>query len=633
MQGLPGADIRTTVEGMAPKLDVFLNGSTVVNLGRAEQCGSVSSAPAPTTPQETAAWDIHRLTPAEVKALRATSAAHPERPEVDFSLFVQLQQDLDPEVRAEAVAAVRALSNRARFKQDAAAIEVPGANVRALHGVRGLSYVEPGEALSVPDPVVGSAHGSVPAVSVAERQVTTEARQHRYGRDVLVGIIDVGGFDFAHPDFAKRGGGTRWVAIWDQGGAARPSPAAARPSRGRCPRLRHRDRQEAHGRGDRRGARAQHGRDELEPQSTMVGRVARHPCGVHRRGQPRRRPQGAPRRRAGGLPGPSDPSAVRASTTPPASSTPSSTCCALAAELGEPTDHCRSSINISLGTNGHAHDTSSAMARWIDNALAAPGRCVSRCGRQRRPGCGRPSTADRGYVLGRIHAGGTLAATDLRQELGWIVVGDGIADLSENEMEIWYSAAGPLRRSRSVHRVGSGSAPSAPVRTSAASSSQDGTVLSVHNETYHPAQRRQPHLHPALALLRSDRRRRPFGGTDHCGGVARSGSPARSCATGATTPGSSRDDPHRRPGSGPRQQWDFPSFFAPGAYTADRMIGSLACAERVLAVANVDLQRTRRTSPPAGAPPATAGPSPTSPPTAPRSSPPEGSIGRSRGSR
>ncbi len=35
------------------------------------------------------------------------------------------------------------------------------------------------------------------------------------------------------------------------------------------------------------------------------------------------------------------------------------------------------SINISLGTNGHAHDTSSPMAGWIDNALATRGRCVS----------------------------------------------------------------------------------------------------------------------------------------------------------------------------------------------------------------------------------------------------------------
>ena len=48
------------------------------------------------------------------------------------------------------------------------------------------------------------------------------------------------------------------------------------------------------------------------------------------------------------------------------------------------------------------------------------------------------ANAPRSLLLGRIHAGGVLAATNLRQELGWIVGGDGISDFSENEMEIWY---------------------------------------------------------------------------------------------------------------------------------------------------------------------------------------------------
>ena len=41
--------------------------------------------------------------------------------------------------------------------------------------------------------------------------------------DVLVGIIDVDGFDFAHPDFLA-GGETRFVAIWDQGARHGPAP-------------------------------------------------------------------------------------------------------------------------------------------------------------------------------------------------------------------------------------------------------------------------------------------------------------------------------------------------------------------------------------------------------------------------
>ena len=48
-----------------------------------------------------------------------------------------------------------------------------------------------------------------------------------------------------------------------------------------------------------------------------------------------------------------------------------------------------------------------------------------------------------------------------------------------------------------------------------------------------------------------------------------------------------RDEPRRHPGTG--RSWDFPSFFAPGSYTDDRMINSLGCSDRVIAVANVDV--------------------------------------------
>ena len=56
---------------------------------------------------------------------------------------------------------------------------------------------------------------------------------------------------------------------------------------------------------------------------------------------------------------------------------------------------------------------------------------------------------------------------------------------------------------------------------------------------------------------------------------------------GGSTPGSSATThvDFRAPGN----QWAYPSYFAPGSYTGDRMISSLACAERILAVANADL--------------------------------------------
>ena len=44
---------------------------------------------------------------------------------------------------------------------------------------------------------------------------------------MLIGVIDVQGFDFSHSDFLDRNGPRDPVAIWDQGGDARPAPQPA----------------------------------------------------------------------------------------------------------------------------------------------------------------------------------------------------------------------------------------------------------------------------------------------------------------------------------------------------------------------------------------------------------------------
>jgi subtilisin family serine protease len=53
-----------------------------------------------------------------------------------------------------------------------------------------------------------------------------------------------------------------------------------------------------------------------------------------------------------------------------------------------------------------------------------------------------------------------------------------------------------------------------------------------------------------------------------------------------------RDDPRRVAGPTGRE-WEYPSAFAPGSYGDDRMISTLACAERLVAVANVDVAANR----------------------------------------
>ena len=580
VRGIPEDKIRPVVEGVAPKLDVFVNGSTDVNVARARQSASVAR-PADTalaTPPKV------RLMPREeVLDLRKDLPSEVDPPDVTFSVFVRLERGLDPDTRESAVERIESLTSRARWKLDAGSVEVPAANVDGLYKTPGVSYVEPGQTLRAPEPIVGD---EVTPPDHDARQVSRRARQHRHGQAVLVGIIDVGGFDFAHEDFLEPGGrGTRWVAIWDQGGGPRPAPARWRPG----PRFQglsygseitkdHMDKAIV-------GAAARKmSATRLEPQSAMTaGSHGTHVASIAagRRGVAGRA------HLAGVL------VALRPEDTAAQQSFYDSTriadavdyLLALAAELG--TDHgpLPVSINISLGTNGHAHDTSSAMARWVDGVLTTPGRCVSVAAGN--AGQVEPaSPTDVGFFAGRIHAGGTFAATNLRHELGWVVAGGQIADVSENEMEIWYSAADRI----DVEVRPPGGEWIGPIKPGCGARNvklDNGTVLSVHSETYHPANGAN-----RISILLS-----PFFGpsTD---GVAAVGPIAagewRVRLTGTVVRDGRYDAWIERDDARPLAEttgtmWRYPSCFAPGSYTADRTINSLACAERPLSVANVDL--------------------------------------------
>lgn len=603
MQGLPNAEIGAVVEGMAPMLDILINGSTDVNICRAEQSGSVATPASARHPRSSHSRrtrrtaraaqaatpeivpDVRLLTPAEVATLKSRMPKRPKLPDVDFSLFVQLSQDLDPEARGQTMKAVQRLTRRARWKQDTAAVEVPGPNIKLLHALRGVSYVEPGQTLRGPEPLVG---GDRPGPDPNLRRVAAQARRHRYGRNVLVGIIDVGGFDFAHNDFADPDReGTRWVAIWDQGGTGRPSPADGRDN----------NRFDALDYGAEilqtqmdAAIAAAPGRamaaTSLEPQSVMVaGSHGTHVASIAagNRGVARRA------HLAGVL------IALRPEDALASSSFYDSTriahavdyLLALAAQLGGAEGPLPVSINISLGTNGHAHDTSSAMARWIDNALSTPGRCVSVAAGN--AGQVEPSSpTDTALVMGRVHAGDSFAATGLRHELGWVVVGDEVADISENEMEIWY---GPQDRINVDVRPPGGQwiGPIRPGENIRNEVLDNGTVLSVHSETYYPANganRISVVLSPFFGPIRS--------GVRFIGPIAAGVWQVRLTGTvvrdGRYDAWIERDDPRQLAGPGGRN-WRFPSYFAPGTYTPDRMISSLACAERILSVANVDVAR------------------------------------------
>jgi hypothetical protein len=227
------------------------------------------------------------------------------------------------------------------------------------------------------------------------------------------------------------------------------------------------------------------------------------------------------------------------------------------------------------------------MARWIDNALTSRGRCVAVAAGN--AGQVEPSSpTDRGFIKGRIHAGGTLPATNLRHELGWIVGEAAIADVSENELEIWF---GPQDRF-DVEVKPPGLPWIGPISLGQRIRNEvldNGTVLSVHSEAYHPANglnRISVLLSPFFGPLAED-------GSRQLGPIASGEWRVRLTGVivrdGRFDAWIERDDPLRLPGTG--QQWRFPSHFAPDSYTGDRMISSLACAERILSVGNADLPR------------------------------------------
>lgn len=605
------AEVKALNPRLSPRLDVFLGGSDEVNAGRAEQCPSVAMSgppaglePAASTKDtadalglavadggtgfdatQDAVRPIQILRPAKVALLAADLEQDVTPTQVGFSAFVHIDRDLDPQARARAVAAVRKHASRVHWKLDTASVETTATGVARLLDIPGVSYVEPGQTLRGPAPVVGGRTGPP---DPAERRVATQSRRHHNGHDVLVGIIDVGGFDFAHIDFLDRDGATRWVAIWDQGGSTRPPPSSARPDDRAALSYGSEILREHMNAAITASSKRNMAATALEPQSQM--NVASH--GTHvasiaagNRGVARRAAL------AGVL------VALRPEDTEAASSFYDSTriadavdyLLALAARLGAERKDDPSplplSINISLGTNGHAHDTSSTMARWIDNALATRGRCVSVAAGN--AGQVEPRWLDdKDFVKGRIHAGGSLPATSLRHELGWVTGGEDILDVSENELEIWY---GPQDRF-DVEVKPPGLPWVATVPQGSKIRNQvlaNGTVLSVYNEAYHPANglnRISVLLSPFFGEVAAD-------GSRQIGPIASGEWRVRLTGVvvrdGRFDAWIERDDPRRLPGKGNR--WEYPSYFAPDSYTADRMISSLACAERILAVANADL--------------------------------------------
>jgi subtilisin family serine protease len=414
-------------------------------------------------------------------------------------------------------------------------------------------------------PVIAGAAGLTETMqrAILQRQAESDG--------VMIGIIDVQGFDFAHQDFLDANGKTRFVGIWDQGGTMRPAPKNF--AYGAEITAKHMNAAIAAQR--RRGPAAV----LLEPQSQMApGSHGTHVASIAAGN-------------AGVCPQ-AEIAAVLVSLTPEElqdsrrSFYDSSRLvdairylCDLAEARGLPL-----SINVSLGTNSGAHDASGTLNQWVDGVLAKPGRaiCVAagNSGQEKAMAAG-----DLGWVMGRIHTGGRIAAPGLSADLEWAVVGNTVADVSENELELWYS--GQDRMAVSIKPPGQDSfiGPIGPREYLQNHVLPDGTRLSVYNEIFHPSNGDNyiaVYLSPSLVP-------KPDGSI---GGVGAGTWVVRlhglDIRDGRYHAWIERDDPVELRTAAVARAWRFPSFFSERSNVDERSVSSLACAARVAAVANLD---------------------------------------------
>ncbi len=588
------------VRRLHPRLRVFKNGDRVVNAVRSDATTTMACAlPAFDTARGVPPAPALAASAPDVGALRNVIEApkrklgrrpkFEEQPRADASfvnVLIELyseRSDVPPDVQSKERKHLDAILDRAVASAKRASLAaaklprrtfisatVPVSMLEDLQEHPAVSFVHPSDPLKLDAPP--ATHASTP-IDKAIGDAATYGR----GRGVLIGVIDVGGFDFAHPDFLDEDGDTRFVTIWDQRAGRRPPPKARGFDYGSEITQDHMNAAIAAAR--KPGVPPA---TLLEPQSqkspgahgTHVASIAAGRTGV------------CPEAHIAGVlidvALPEDPIQRRRMTFSDTSRIVHAVeyLLAIATEMGVPLV-----VNISLGTNGGAHDGSSGVSRWLDAYLAAPGRAI--CIAAGNAGQEKAQTeGDLGWIMGRIHSQGRVPARGLEVELEWTVVGDGIEDRSENELEIWYGSQD--RFAVAVKPPGDAGWIAVNPREFVENYRlPSGTTLSIYNELYHPtnganyvAVYLSPNLDPGA-----------FRGID--AGVWKVRLVGEEVRDGRFNAWIERDDPAELEPAGGRRLYRFPSFFTEATHTDSHSISSLACGHRIIAVSNLDDARQR----------------------------------------
>ncbi len=572
---MPGPLDRLTKLGS--RLRCVANGDTDVNAIRAEQSGAVRLKPrarqvqAATSALPSGGESAKSLGQSLLAAKRgARQSALPR--DVEVSVFV-LFNKID--------ATTPAIVSRRNGRVGVATATL--AQLEALDGNPAIQLIELGETLKAPNPSVTVA---VPPAPPTDRHATLNhgslASPHgdaialdAVGENVLVGIIDVGGIDFAHPDFLDDKGNSRVIAIWDQGGDAFDPPelTVSEGKSGRSTGYGSEITAKDIGFALREAAKSKLSPHDLAPQSvrergshaTHVSSIAAGRSGVCKRAgiaavmiaigdrdYDRGKSFYDTTRIVDGL--------------------------AYLFDLAERKKYKAVSINISLGTNGGAHDGSEFVSRWIDTSMFEPGRAI--CVAAGNSGQDQPQyDGDLGFWSGRVHASGKIPSASLRTDLEWVVVGNGLEDISENQMAIWYGAEDEFAVTLFAPD-GTAIGPVLPGERIENKMLADRTMVSIYNRLSDPKNGDN-----CITLYLSPFMGRPvIGITSGSWKVRLTG---RTIRNGAFNAWIERDDPAR----GASAQWRLPSFFGGSSYADHSTLSSLACGPRVTGVTNYDAAR------------------------------------------